>query len=55
MGLGLSSRSAPINMLYSLAQGAHWKGYPITPLKVPLKMSECLDRCTVALQTESAR
>lgn len=51
MELGLRSRSAPINMHYNLAQGVHWKGYPITPLKVPLKMSESLGRCnTVMLQ-----
>lgn len=49
MELGLRSRSAPINMHYNLAQGVHWKGYPITPLKVPLKMSESLGRCNTAM------
>lgn len=33
---GLSSRSAPINMHYNLAQGVSRKGYPITSLKEPL-------------------
>ena len=33
MGPGLSSTSAPINMRYHLAQGVHWKGYPITPFR----------------------
>lgn len=45
MGPGRSSRSAPINMHYNLAQGVHWKGYPITPLKVPFKMSKCPGQC----------
>lgn len=49
MGTGLSSRSAPINMHYNLAQGVHRKGYPITPLKGPLKMSECLGWCNTVI------
>lgn len=56
MGPGQSSRSVPINMHYNLAQGVLWKGYPISLLKVALKMSECLGWCnavsTVAVQKE---
>lgn len=48
---GLSGGSALINMHYNLAQGVKWKGYPITHLKAPLRMSECLGRCgTFALR-----
>lgn len=53
MGPGPSSRSAPINMHYNLAQGVHWKGYPITPLKVPLKMSKYLDQYSHTIAEQS--
>lgn len=47
---GLSGGPALINMHYNLAQGAKRKGYPISRLKAPLRMSESLGRrCTMAI------